>query len=295
VPNELMTEPIQPSFGERLAAASVDALQRIGLRHLAYSSVMRRLGRRFLLREDRSPQARVIASGLGKGLKLCILPETPGSYWLGAHEPDMQRVLREQIKPGMTIYDCGANIGYFSVILARLVGPSGHVFAFEPSPDSAECLTAAIELNEFAQLTVVPKAVWSGAEVLRFERGPEDKSLVSDHVEGVFGESSGPGSYVEIQATSLDEFVYVDGNPAPDFIKIDIEGSEGKAIAGAIRLLTEHRPSLLLEIHGEPGRDVWDYLQQLKYVATNIATGEVPQTADEFAIWIRQYLAVPIV
>jgi FkbM family methyltransferase len=236
----------------------------------------------------------VIASGVGRGLKLCVLPETPGSYWLGTHEPDMQRVLREQIKPGMTVYDCGANVGYFSVMLAHLVGPNGRVFAFEPSPGSVECLSAATALNAYSHLTIIPKAVWSHSEVLRFARGPQDKSLVSDHVDGVFGESTAAESFVEISATSLDEFVYIEGNPPPDFVKVDIEGSEGKAIAGARRLLAEHRPSLLLEIHGEPGREVWEALQQLKYRSTNIATGDVPHTADEFAIWIRQYLAVPI-
>jgi hypothetical protein len=87
----------QPTRRERFAAASVDVLQRAGLRRLAYSDLMRRLGKRFLLREGLTPQTRVIASGVGKGLKLCVLPETPGSYWLGAHEPDMQRVLREKI------------------------------------------------------------------------------------------------------------------------------------------------------------------------------------------------------
>jgi hypothetical protein len=98
---------------------------------------------------------------------------------------------------------------------------------------------------------------------------------------------------VEIPATSLDEFVYVDGNSPPDFIKIDVEGSEGEAIAGARRLLAQYHPSLLLEIHGKPGREVWEWLKQLKYVSTNIATGEVPESADEFAVWIRQYIAVP--
>jgi len=193
----------------------------------------------------------------------------------------------------MTVYDCGANVGYFSVILASLVGPTGRVFAFEPSPNSVACLSAATAFNGYSHLKVIPKAVWSRTEVLRFVRGPQDKSLVSDHVDGVFGESSLADSYVEIPAISLDEFVYVERNPAPDFVKVDIEGSEGKAIAGACRLLAEHRASLLLEIHGEPGREVWEHLQQLKYVPKNIVTGEVPQTADEFAVWIRQYLAVP--
>lgn len=284
----------QPTRLERFAATSVDLLQRAGLHKLARSGPLRRLGKRFLLRSQQKPQARIIAAGLGKGLKLCVLPETPKSYWMGTHEPDMQELVREKIKPGMTVFDCGANIGYFSVIFAQLVGPAGRVFAFEPSPSSLECLRAAVMLNGYQNLTVVSEAVWHRKEVLRFARGTQDESLVSDHVEGVFGESSAQGSCVEIPATSLDEFVYAEGNPPPDFIKVDVEGSEGKAIAGAQRLLSEHRPSLLLEIHGEPGREVWEQLKRLGYVATNIATGEVPQTADEFAIWIRQYLAVPM-
>jgi FkbM family methyltransferase len=283
-----------PTPLERFAATSLDVLQRSGLRKIAYSSLMRNLGKRFLLRDEQNARARVIASGLGKGLNLLVLPETPKSYWLGTHEPDMQKLLRESIKRGMTVYDCGANIGYFSVIFARLVGPTGHVFAFEPSPDSLGCLRAAVTLNNYQHLTVIPQAVWHKREVLRFARGAHNQSLVSDHVEGVLGESAAEGNCVEISATSLDEFVYAERHPPPDFIKIDVEGSEGKAVTGALRLISEHRPTLLLEIHGAPGHEVWSLLKDLKYVSTNIATGEVPQTSDEFAIWIRQYIAVPM-
>jgi len=212
---------------------------------------------------------------------------------MGIHEPDTQALLHEHIKPGTIVYDCGANIGYFSVMFARLVEPSGHVFAFEPSPKSLESLWAARELNGFNHLTVVPMAVWHQREAIRFIQGESGASLVSDHVEGVFGNSSEQKEPIEVPAISLDEFVYKQGNPPPDFIKIDVEGSEGEAIAGAHRLLSEYHPRLLLEIHGAPGRKVWQFLKELNYVATNVATGEVPRTVDEFAIWIRQYLAVP--
>lgn len=287
----------RPSRLERLTAGAVSTLQRVGLGRLAYSAPLRRLGKRLLLRAEGRPCVRQIASGLGRGLKLRVLPETPKSYWLGTHEPHMQAVLRERIRPGMTVYDCGANVGYFSVMFARLVGDAGRVYAFEPSPASVECLTAARALNDFTHMEVVPAAVWERRETLCFVRGGADTSLVSDHVEGVFGETQDgaptPEQLVEVPATSLDEFVYGENHPLPDFIKLDVEGAEGRAMSGARRVLAERRPGLLLEIHGAPGLEVWEMLRELDYTPTNIATGRVPETAEEFAVWIRQYLALP--
>lgn len=293
----MSTDDYRPSRLEQLTAGAVSTLQRMGLDRLAYSAPLRRLGKRLLLRSDGQPRVRQIASGLGKGLKLRVLPETPKSYWLGTHEPHMQDALRESIRPGMTVYDCGANVGYFSVMFARLVGDSGRVYAFEPSPASVECLTAARTLNGFRHMEVVPAAVWERRGMLRFVRGGADTSLVSDHVEGVFGETQDgaptPEQLVEVPAISLDEFVYVERHPLPDFIKLDVEGAEGRAMSGARRVLAERRPGLLLEIHGAPGREVWEMLRELDYTPTNIATGRVPETAEEFAVWIRQYLALP--
>ena len=287
----------RPTRLERLAAGAVGALQRVGLGRLAYSGAMRRLGKVLLLRVGDAPAVRLIASGLGRGLRLRVLPETPKSYWLGTHEPQMQAALAANVREGMTVYDCGANVGYFSVILARLVGPEGRVYAFEPSPASFESLRVAADLNGFTNLMPVPAGVWEERTTLRFRRGDAGASLVSDHVEGVFGEAAEQAgersdSYVEIETVSLDDFVYAEGHPPPDFIKLDVEGAEGRALAGARRILSEMRPGLLLEIHGEPGREVWSLLREFGYVATNIATGEVPGSADEFAVWIRQYLAV---
>lgn len=287
----------RPTRLERLAATTVSLMQGAGLGRLAYSAPLRRLGKALLVRGDKEARERVIASGLGRGLRLRALPETPKSYWLGTHEPHTQAMLREHVREGMVVYDCGANVGYFSVMLARLAGARGRVYAFEPSPASVASLRAARELNGLTNLTVVPEAVWDAPATLRFCRGDEGASLVSDHVEGVFGEAAASRvtsqSVVEISANSLDNFVYEEGHPPPDFIKLDVEGAEGRAMRGARRLLAERRPGLLLEIHGEPGREVWPLLKELSYTATDIANGEVPQTADQFAVWIRQYLALP--
>jgi FkbM family methyltransferase len=275
-------------------AAAVNVLQRAGLERVMQSPSLRRVVKRFLLPRAAGPCTREIVSGLGKGLKLRVLPETPAAYWLGTHEPVTQDLLRRRIRPGMVVYDCGANIGYFSLILARLVGPSGRVFAFEPSPGSLECLRATPGLNGLSHLAVIPQAVWERVETLHFAQTQPGRSLVSDHVEGAsaFGKS-GAQRIIEVPAVALDDFVYGQGNPPPDFVKVDVEGAEGKALAGARRLLSERRPELLLEIHGEPGREVHSLLKELKYVSTNVLTGEVPETADAFAAWMQHYLSVP--
>lgn len=288
----------QPTRLERLAAGAFETLHSVGLGKLADSSFVRRFGKALLPMGSREPRVRAISSGLGRGLRLRVLPDTPKSYWLGTHELQMQTAIREHVRAGMTVYDCGANVGYFSIILARLVGATGRVYAFEPSPASLESLRAARELNNLSHLTVVAEGVWDARETLRFRRGEAGASQVTDHVEGIFGEAkeradSAPESHIKIEVNSLDNFVYAEGNPPPDFIKLDVEGAEGRAMVGARRVLTESRPGLLLEIHGEPGREVWAILKELNYTAVNIATGEVPRTADEFAIWIRQYLALP--
>jgi FkbM family methyltransferase len=283
----------RPRMLERLAASSINMLQDAGLSRVAYSAMLRRLGKRLLLREEKGPSSRMIASGLGKGLMLRVLPETPKSYWLGTHEPHMQAALQTNIKPGMVVYDCGANIGYFSVMLAHLVAPGGHVYAFEPSPLSLKCLQMASSINHLDNLTVVPRAVWHRSETLRFACAAPNTSLVSDHIEGTFGEAAEQESFVDIGTVSLDEFVYDEGNAPPDFIKMDVEGAEGKALLGARHLLSDRRPRLLLEIHGDPGREVWPLLQEFKYKATNIATNITPDNEDDFAVWISQYLAMP--
>jgi FkbM family methyltransferase len=192
----------------------------------------------------------------------------------------------------MVVYDCGANVGFFSLILANLVGPSGRVFAFEPSPESLGCLRLLPGLNGFPHLAVIPEAVWERTETLRFAQTEPGSSSVTDRVEGAYG-TPAPEHGIAVPAVALDDFVYGRGNPPPQFIKVDVEGSEGKVLAGARRLLAEHRPDLLLEIHGEPGREVWSLLRELNYVSKDLDTGAVPAGADAFAVYGRQYLSQP--
>jgi FkbM family methyltransferase len=229
---------------------------------------------------------------VGKGLRIAVLPETPVSYWLGTHEPETQDALRHLLAPGMTVYDCGANVGYFTAICARLVTRSGRVYAFEPSPKSVACLRRVAELNGFANVEVVPRAVWRSTGIVEFSSGPGGAALVSDHVAEVLSSLAG-GSRFRVPAVSLDQFVFGQGHPAPDLVKLDVEGSETAALQGAERLLRERRPLLLVEVHGDGGRGAWEILRDIGYRCQDVASGIEPRTVEEFAVWLRLYLAIP--
>jgi len=88
----------------------------------------------------------LIAHGEGEGLRINPGGANPG-YALGTTEPGVQQALAELLEPGMTFYDVGANMGFFSLIAWRRVGPHGRVRSFEPLPESARTLRHNVALN----------------------------------------------------------------------------------------------------------------------------------------------------
>src|ERR1700692_1299441 len=69
------------------------------------------------------------------------------TYWRGVYEPELARALEQVVKPGMTCFDCGANAGYFTLLLSKLTGPTGKVYAFEPVAANANYIRCHLELN----------------------------------------------------------------------------------------------------------------------------------------------------
>ena len=125
----------------------------------------------------------------------------------------------------------------------RLVGSRGIVFAFEPDPDNSSRLQENIEANSLKHVRVVTSPVWSSNTRVFFARS-------SDHSSRFIGSVRTPAVGTEgfyEQAVTLDDFAK--HHPAPDFIKMDIEGGEAQALAGASELFTKAKPRLLLEVH----------------------------------------------
>jgi FkbM family methyltransferase len=165
----------------------------------------------------------------------------------------VQAVLRKYLRPGMTVYDIGANIGFFSLLAARLVGPAGRVTAFEADPEIAVRLRENVARNQDAPISVEEKAVWSSSNPLFFARADAEMSPDRGlgHVIDDEAQRSAPGT-IRVEAVSVDE--YVRQSAAPDFIKCDVEGAEVEVFRGAEQLLKERQPLILCEMHGEENR-----------------------------------------
>jgi FkbM family methyltransferase len=192
-----------------------------------------------------------VQRGPAQGLWLHLNPRTGGAYFEGDGEPAVQAALKQYLRPGMIFYDIGANIGFFSLLAARIVGNEGRVIAFEADPEIAARLRVHVSRNDFRGISVVEKAVWFEPSTVFFAR--TDPTTSPDRGLGHIV-ASGANDTIEVNAVSLDEYVrYV---PAPDFLKCDAEGAEVEIFRGAQRMLAEKRPTILCEMHSDENRRV---------------------------------------
>jgi FkbM family methyltransferase len=194
-----------------------------------------------------------VQRGPAKGIWLRLNPRTGRDYFSGEAEPEVQALMQKYLLAGMTFYDVGANIGFFSLLAARLVGPTGRVIAFEADPEVAARLREHVARNDGASISVEEKAAWSSAAPVLFARA--DPSLSPDRGLGhvvAAGATEIPHSAIRVETVVLDE--YAAGVRAPDFIKCDVEGAEVDVFRGAQTILTEKKPIILCEMHGEENR-----------------------------------------
>jgi FkbM family methyltransferase len=173
------------------------------------------------------------------------------------------------VAPGGVVYDVGANIGIHTLLLSRLVGSNGQVYAFEPVPELFERLCENVRLNPcLPAARPVPMALSDHAGTAAFYTGHH---AGAGHLVG-----SGPetGDRILVTTSVLDEFVYRDHHAPPEFMKIDVEGAEGSVLAGGERVLNSARPIVLVDLH-TPGQDlaVGASLTRAHYVAYRTCDG----------------------
>ena len=212
----------------------------------------------------RGPTRVQVAGGGLQGVKMLLDLQEEKDYWLGTYEPDLQAAVAQFASPGMVAYDVGANIGYISLLLAKTVGQSGRVFAFEALPANLERLRTNLTLNGLeTSVQVVEAAVTNQSGPIQFLIGPSDgmgKAAGSAGRQGDYAQS------IAIHGLALDDFVFVQDHPPPQIIKMDIEGGEVLALPGMRRLLREAHPLVLLELHGfEAARVAWEELSAIGY------------------------------
>ena len=230
----------------------------------------------------------MIAAGGAVGMKMRLDLHLEKDYWLGTYETDLQTAIDNLIEPGWRAFDVGANIGFVSLLFAQKLGESGKIFAFEALPANLERLRAHVEINGLdSRVRVIPAAVAATSEPVRFLVG---LSGAMGKAEGSAGRTEGHRESVEVPGICLDDFIYRDGNPPPDVIKMDIEGGEVLALKGMKRLLSETHPLILLELHGpEAARISWEILTAAGYQICRMQRGYPPVSTFDDLDW-KAYL-----
>jgi FkbM family methyltransferase len=233
-----------------------------------------------------------VAAGALAGARLSLDLQEEKDYWLGTYEPGMQAAIAHWIKPGTIAYDVGANIGYISLMLARAVGERGKVIAFEALPANVERLRRNLSLNpDGARVTVVQAAVCDRSGGAQFLVGPSDGM---GKAAGSAGRQEGFNERISVPGITLDDFVFAQGNAAPQVIKMDIEGGEVLALPSMRRLLREARPTIMLEVHGsESAHAVWDELTAAGYLIRRMAAGYPVIHSVDGMDWKAYIVAIP--
>jgi len=205
------------------------------------------------------------------GLKIKKSKTTRLSFLTGENEPEVTEILEKELKDGMKILDLGANFGWFTLIAAKKVGMSGNVYAFEPDPTLADALKTNVKLNNLDNVSIIPFAVSNKSSISKFSLNPlyptrnrlESKTL-SENI-------------IDVKTISIDDFCEKN-QLIVDFIKMDVEGSEVKALEGMkntiisnpkLKIVTEFNQKAIVDVGSSP-EDLINLLEGYGYTINEV-------------------------
>lgn len=172
-----------------------------------------------------------------QGHKMFLHPKTTLDYTLEKdHEPFETEIIEKHVKPGDVVVDVGANIGYYTLIFARLVGKEGRVFAFEPDPDNFALLKKNVEVNGYKNVIIEQKAVSDKSGQIKLYLNPENVGMHRIYRSNYAHES------IQVESITLDDY-FNNFDRKIDLVKMDIEGAEISAFKG-MRSLAQNNPDL---------------------------------------------------
>jgi FkbM family methyltransferase len=166
---------------------------------------------------------------------------------LGLHEPEVSEWIASCLKQGMTFLDIGPNVGYFTLLAAKCVGPSGKVVALEPDPGVLAVLQRNIEINGAGNVQVV-----HGAASEFCGRAKLGRARSSSYSTGLY--CADAVDWIDVPRYSLDGLISELGIGAVDLVKLDVEGAELEAIEGMSEILKANRARVIVELHDRPGQ-----------------------------------------
>lgn len=223
---------------------------------------------------------RPVLFGPLQGYRYQVEPGMGFTYSMGDDAANF-RFLQKKIRPGMTVFDVGANRGQMMLLFARCVGSAGQVISFEPMVELAKCTEHNAMLNKLKNVNVVPAAAsdQDGTAVFAFS---EDHSTQGKLVEQEKTYQVAGAENIEVKTLRLDTFV-ASAHVVPQVMKIDVEGAAAAVLRGAASLLDSAAPAIYIELHGpEEQVGVRDELLARGYVAETLQ-GE--QVLDPTAEW----------
>jgi len=188
----------------------------------------------------------------------CQNPTERQLFFSGVYQASLAQVLREVVPAGGYAIDIGANLGYYSLLLSKLVGKSGRVAAFEANPHLLSRLEADRQRNDFNHLTYYGQAVAERAAEMTFAIAKDygKSSLRADSISDV-------QERIPVQTVTLDDFVAEQRWPRLDVIKSDIEGSDCRALLGARETIGRFRPFIVFELWRDTPPDCLEAVRKL--------------------------------
>lgn len=174
-----------------------------------------------------------------KGIRWIPKSANPGQFF-GRYEPEQSRELIKLFNQTTIFWDVGAHVGWYSV-LASIKMKQGTIYSFEPNPKNIIYLKQHIKINNRLNIHAIPYALSSSCGKSYFSGDNQQGHLSDDGI-------------IEVEMITADEYIK-ETESIPDLIKMDIEGAELEFLKGATKLLTTHKPKLLISAHGHQKRD----------------------------------------
>jgi len=162
----------------------------------------------------------------------------------GLWEPEVTQFISSKVRQGMTVFDIGADIGYYSLLLAKLVGPTGLVFSFEPIPKAKWYLDKNIEMNGLDNVRSFDFALFDEPGVACLE-APLTLSKIN------LSKKKLSGKDIQVEMKVFDEWKAKGELNRVDLVKLDVEGAELNVLRGMKATLQNQKPAILVEVHSQ--------------------------------------------
>jgi len=180
------------------------------------------------------------------------------------YEPNQTEIVKKYVREGDIVIDIGAHVGYYTLLMAQLVGKNGKVYSFEPDPVNFQLLKKSVEINGFENVVLIQKAVSNITDKVKLFLGDDD-SAINRIYDAKLGDAK---ESIDVNSVTIDEY-FKENDELINFIKLDSEGSEVKIINGMkqflsrnkkLVMMTEFFPFLIKKSGDEPNQ----YLKSLE-------------------------------